>query len=64
VVQTFGSVSFMLESTLGALHSSFRAVLAVADHLGRLRAIFSAMALFRFARMLYGKLMRMLGECH
>ena len=37
IVQAFGSVSMMLESTYFAVHSSFRAVLGVADHFSRLR---------------------------
>jgi len=31
----------MLESTLGAVYSSFRAVLDVADHLSRVKTTFS-----------------------
>jgi len=37
IVHAFGSVSMMLESTYFAVHSSFRAVLGVADHISRLR---------------------------
>ncbi|KAG8224766.1 hypothetical protein J437_LFUL002209 [Ladona fulva] len=48
VVRAFGSVSFMLESTLGALHASFRAALGVAEHLGQLRHILSAVSIFKF----------------
>lgn len=41
IVQAFGSVSMMLESTYFAVHSSFRAVLGVADHFTRLRSHFA-----------------------
>lgn len=37
IVHAFGSVSMMLESTYFAVHSSFRAVLGVADHFSKLR---------------------------
>lgn len=37
IVQAFGSIAMMLESTFFAVHSSFRAVLGVADHFSRLR---------------------------
>lgn len=37
IVQAFGSIAMMFESTFFAVHSSFRAVLGVADHFSRLR---------------------------
>lgn len=37
IVHAFGSVSMMLESTYFAVHSSFRAVLGVADHISRMK---------------------------
>ena len=37
IVHAFASVSMMLESTYFAVHSSFRAVLGVADHFSKLR---------------------------
>lgn len=43
IVQAFASVSMMLESTYFAVHSSFRAVLGVADHFSRLRGQMSQM---------------------
>ncbi|KAJ9593203.1 hypothetical protein L9F63_015248 [Diploptera punctata] len=65
IVHAFGSVSFMLESTFTAMHSSFRAVLSVAENFGRLRTtfgqFFSTFAIFRLLRWLYKKLMYMLG---
>ena len=46
----------MLESTLGAVYSSFRAVLDVADHFSRVKATFtdilSSIAVFRCAALL------------
>ena len=51
IVQAFGSVSMMLESTYYAVHSSFRAVIGVADHFSRLRQhlaqILSTLAIIR-----------------
>lgn len=43
IVQAFASVSMMLESTYFAVHSSFRAVLGVADHFSRLKGQMSQM---------------------
>lgn len=37
MVQAFSSISMMLESTYMAVHSSFRAVVDVADHFGKLK---------------------------
>ncbi|XP_046385092.1 probable peroxisomal membrane protein PEX13 [Ischnura elegans] len=61
VVRAFGSVSFMLESTLGALHASFRAALGVADHLSHLRNILSALSIFRLLRWCIRQLHRLFG---
>nr|XP_054924561.1 peroxisomal membrane protein PEX13-like isoform X1 [Dermacentor andersoni] len=56
VVQAFASVSLLLESTYQALHSSFRAVVGVADQFGRLKLhlahTLSALALVRSLRWL------------
>ena len=35
IVHAFGSVSMMLESTFHAVHSSFQAVLGVAEHFSK-----------------------------
>lgn len=43
IVHAFGSVSMMLESTYFAVHSSFRAVLGVAEHFSRMKGQFSQM---------------------
>ncbi|XP_077545451.1 peroxisomal biogenesis factor 13 isoform X4 [Haemaphysalis longicornis] len=59
VVQAFASVSLLLESTYGALQSSFRAVVGVADQFGRLRLhlaqTLSALALLRSLRWLLAR---------
>ena len=64
IVQAFGSVSMMLESTYSAVFNSFRAVLGVADQFGRMRQhfaqIFSAFALFRTLHWLYRKFLILL----
>ena len=65
IVQAFGAVSMMLESTYSAVYNSFRAVLGVADHFSRLRThftqVFSAFAVIRTLRYLYRKLLHLLG---
>lgn len=52
IVQAFASVSMMLESTYFAVHSSFRAVLGVADHFSRLKGqmsqMLSALAIIKY----------------
>lgn len=70
IVRAFTSVSTMLESTLGAVYSSFRAVLDVADQFSRVRATFSdilsSITIFRFIRFLYRRIKSMLnigGNC-
>ncbi|XP_047002411.1 probable peroxisomal membrane protein PEX13 isoform X1 [Schistocerca americana] len=65
LVQAFSSVTFMLESTFGAIHNSFRAVLSVAENMGRLRSVFSqlfsAFTIFRTLQWLYKKCLYLLG---
>ncbi|XP_022091200.1 peroxisomal membrane protein PEX13-like [Acanthaster planci] len=65
IVQAFGSISMMMESTLQTVYNSFRAVLGVADHFSRLKVhlahIFTALALFRTLRYLYRRLLVFLG---
>ncbi|CAK8679672.1 unnamed protein product [Clavelina lepadiformis] len=65
IVRAFSSVSAMLESTFGAVYSSFRAVLDVADHFSRVKATFtdilSSIAVFRLFRYLYRRAMAALG---
>ena len=61
----FGSVSMMLQATYGALFSSFRAVLGVADHFGRMRhsfgQIFATMSMIRQLRLLLARVLGMVG---
>ena len=65
IVQAFASVSMMLESTFQTVYNSFRAVLGVAEHFSRLKIhlakIFSAIAIFRFLRYVYRKLLVLVG---
>lgn len=61
-VSAFGSISMMLESTFHALYSSFRAVVGVADHLGRVKQLFSALAVFRFFKWMFRRIMYLIGK--
>nr|CAD7201671.1 unnamed protein product [Timema douglasi] len=64
MVQAFGSVSFMMESTFHAVYNTFRAVMGVAEHLGRMRAVFgqvfSTVAVYRFLLWAYRKFLYIL----
>lgn len=64
IVQAFGSVSMMLESTYSAVYNSFRAVIGVADHFSRMRAnfaqIFSALAIVRTLKWIMKKVLVLL----
>jgi peroxin-13 len=66
IVRAFGSISMMLDSTFNAVHSSFRAVLGMADQFSRLRShlsrVFSALAIFRTAKWAYLKLLYFMGQ--
>lgn len=66
MVQAFGSVSMMLESTFFAIHSSFRAVLGVAENFGRMRGllaqVFSALTIFKAVRWAYHQLLVLLSK--
>ncbi|CAN7939648.1 unnamed protein product [Ixodes hexagonus] len=66
VVQAFGSISLMLDSTYQALQNSFRAMIGVADQFGRLKGhlaqTLSALALIRSLRWLFYAALRLLGE--
>lgn len=65
LVQAFSSITMMLESTFYAVTNSFRALLSVAENLGRLRSTFgqllSTFALLRMIRWCYRKITYMLG---
>ncbi|CAK1543429.1 unnamed protein product [Leptosia nina] len=70
VVNAFGSIAMMMESTFFALTSSFRAILGVAENFGRLRSLFaqfwSTFAVVRTLNWLVRKLLVLLGirtEC-
>lgn len=66
IVQTFSSLTMLLESTYFAIMNSFRAILSVAENIARLRStisqLFSTFALIRFVKWLYRKLMRVKGQ--
>lgn len=65
VLHTFSSMTMLLESTYFALTNSFRAVLSVAESVGRLcstvHQLFSTFALLRFLKWLYRKIARTAG---
>lgn len=65
VVRAFSSIAMMLDNTFFAMTSSFRAVLSVAENMGRLRTMFGhiwySVSIFRLFNWLYRKLMQLLG---
>jgi peroxin-13 len=65
IVHAFGSVSMMLESTYFAVHSSFRAVLGVADHFSKLRGhmthVISSLAIIKTVNWFIRRLAFVLG---
>ncbi|KAJ8688496.1 hypothetical protein QAD02_024291 [Eretmocerus hayati] len=65
MVHTFSSVTMMLESTFFAMTSSFRAILGVAENMGKLRSmlrqLLGSFALVRFMKWLYYKVRYTLG---
>ena len=68
VINTFRSISMMLESTFTSVYSSFRAVTDVFDHFSRIRteitAIYPLVLLWRFLKYLYHRLLRLLHLRH
>ena len=64
IVQAFGSIAMMLESTFFAVHSSFRAVLGVADQFSLLKQhiinTLGALTVFRAIRYVFRKLLVLL----
>ena len=64
VVQVFGSVAMMLDSTYQAVFNSFRAVIGVADQFGRMKThiaqIFSALAVIKTLKWFVKKLLVLL----
>ncbi|CAH1776174.1 unnamed protein product [Owenia fusiformis] len=65
IVQAFGSVSMMLESTFYAVYNSFRAVIGVADQFTRMKnhfaQIISALAVIRTMKYILHKLLVLMG---
>ncbi|KYN00035.1 Peroxisomal membrane protein PEX13 [Cyphomyrmex costatus] len=65
VLHTFSSLTMLLESTYFALTNSFRAILSVADNIGRLRStigqLLSTFALIRVMKWIYRRILFMLG---
>ncbi|OQR79859.1 peroxisomal membrane protein PEX13-like [Tropilaelaps mercedesae] len=65
LVHAFSSISMMLESTYFALHSSFRAVIGVADHFSRVRdqlaQVLTALSIVRTLRWIIQKTLYLLG---
>lgn len=65
VVQTFGNIATMLDSTYFALTSAFRAILGLAANFSQMRGFltkfFSSLTIFRTVMWMYNKLMYMLG---
>ncbi|XP_012061214.1 PREDICTED: peroxisomal membrane protein PEX13 [Atta cephalotes] len=65
VLHTFSSITMLLESTYFALTNSFRAILSVADNIGRLRStigqLLSTFALIRVMKWIYKKILFTLG---
>ncbi|XP_017755594.1 PREDICTED: peroxisomal membrane protein PEX13 [Eufriesea mexicana] len=65
ILQTFSSMTMLLESTYFALTNSFRAILSVAESVGKLRStinqLFSTFALIRFLKWLYRKIINTIG---
>lgn len=63
IVQAFSSISVMLESTYMAVHSSFRAVIDLADHFARLKdglsGILSLTAMFNTIKWFYNRVLYM-----
>ncbi|XP_022175080.1 peroxisomal membrane protein PEX13 [Myzus persicae] len=64
VVQSFNSISMMLESTFTAMHMSFQAILSVAENFSRLRMfmmkLYSTIVSFKLARWFLTKLFYLL----
>ncbi|KAG5328908.1 PEX13 protein, partial [Acromyrmex heyeri] len=65
VLHTFSSITMLLESTYFALTNSFRAILSVADNIGRLRStigqLLSTFALIRVMKWIYRRILFTLG---
>lgn len=66
IVQAVSSFALMLDNTFFAMTSSFRAVLSVAEHFGRLRSVFGhiwyTINVFRLFNWFYKKFLQLLGK--
>lgn len=66
ILQTFSSVTMLLESTYFAITNCFKAILSVADSVGRLRStisqLLSTFALIRFLKWIYRKISYTIGK--
>lgn len=66
IVQAVSSFALMLDNTFFAMTSSFRAILSVAEHFGRLRSVFGhfwyTMNIFRLFNWFYKKCLQLLGK--
>lgn len=66
ILHTFSSMTMLLESTYFALTNSFRAILNVAENIGKLRStlnqLFSTFALIKFLKWLYKKIIYTIGK--
>ncbi|CAF3814221.1 unnamed protein product [Rotaria sp. Silwood1] len=64
IIQTFRSISLMLESTFTSVYSSFRAVTDVLDHFTRIRheisTIYPFVLIWKFLKYIYYRLLRLL----
>ncbi|KAI4504488.1 hypothetical protein M0802_000038 [Mischocyttarus mexicanus] len=65
VLQTFSSITMLLESSYFAITNCFKAILSVADSIGRLRStisqLLSTFALIRFLKWIYKKITYKIG---
>lgn len=65
ILQTFSSITMLLESTYFAITNCFKAILSVAESIGRLRStigqLLSTFALIRFLKWLYRKVTYLFG---
>lgn len=66
IVQAVNSLAMMLDNTFFAITSSFRAVLSVAEHFGRLRSVFGhiwyTINIFRLFSWFYRKFLQLIGK--
>lgn len=66
IVQAVSSFAMMLDNTFFAMTSSFRAVLSVAEHFGRMRSVFGhiwyTINIFRLFNWFYKKFLQLLGK--